>query len=153
MADNAVSVTSSSMGDEVKLTPEQEALVEAGPGGGVVAYIHRLLDDHWFTFPKGRNGPILGGCTCGDVSCARPYLRLHRDRLIQAHALQTERLAEETRRTGRLVEELLAARAHFERLLAGEASESPKQWVSWIDGALKVTGFENMTTSLPKEAP
>ena len=93
------------------LAPEQEEAVEAAVSGGVVAYLHRLVEGHGFRFHWNSYSDRVGVsvCSCGDPVCHMAYVRLYIDRLISDYERKVEDFAAETRRAD-------AALAEVERL-------------------------------------
>jgi hypothetical protein len=104
------------------LVPEQEEAVEAAVSGGVVAYLHRLVEGHEFRFHWNAHTERVGVsvCSCGDPVCHMAYVRLHIDRLISDYERKVEDFAAETRRAD-------AALAEVERL-RGENAAYREVW-------------------------
>jgi DNA repair exonuclease SbcCD ATPase subunit len=75
------------------------AAAEQSVAGGLVAYVHRLRENHAATVtPEGR----LGVCRCGESGCAKALLLLHIDDLLAAYQLKVDDFARETAEVERL---------------------------------------------------
>lgn len=86
------------------LTPGQRAAIDASVAGGLVAYIHRLLDGHRPAFSRGRdNELVFCGCRCDDVLCSRWAFAMHLNDVLTAYEAKIEDFAAETRRSDALV--------------------------------------------------
>ncbi len=94
--------------DAIKaLTPDQRATIDASVAGGLVAYIHRLLDGHRPAFSRGRDDELVfRGCRCDDVLCNRWAFAIHLNDVLTAYESKIEDFAAETRRSSALVAEV-----------------------------------------------
>ena len=100
------------------LAPEQEEAVEAAVSGGVVAYLHRLVEGHGFRFHWNSYSDRVGVsvCSCGDPVCHMAYVRLYIDRLISDYERKVEDFAAETRRADAALAEVERLRGENEEL-------------------------------------
>jgi len=61
-----------------QLTDEERATIDSSLGGGLVAYIHRMMQDHRPQFGKDATGKgYVGVCSCGQVPCGRWAFSIH----------------------------------------------------------------------------
>jgi hypothetical protein len=97
------------------------AAAEQSVAGGLVAYVHRLRENHAATVtPEGR----LGVCRCGEPGCAKALLLLHIDDLLAAYQLKVDDFARETAEVERWKGRYVFVKSEYDRLILERRVES-----------------------------